>query len=105
MLSDDSIRKRQRRNTIGIQITVISWMFEFLAGSILIVRHWASQQHLSEEVYRLLLHLDTSVCLVPIPMSYLLNNEDVKLFIRTKGWTTLLRRCGTEESENDNSAN
>ena len=90
-LSEESIRKRRRRNTIGIQITVISWLLEFFAGIINLSRYWMMQINQdSDWTDRLFLLFDTFVFMVLIPGSYLLNNEAVKLCIHAKGWTTFI---------------
>ena len=90
-LSEESIRKRHRRNTIGIQITVISWLLEFFAGIINLSRYWMMQINQdSDWTDRLFLLFDTFVFIVLIPGSYLLNNEAVKLCIHAKGWTTFI---------------
>ena len=39
-LSEESKIKRRRRNTIGIQITAISWILEFFGGIIALARFW-----------------------------------------------------------------
>ena len=91
-LSEESIRKRRRRNTIGIQIAFISWLLEFVAGILYICRYWMMQADLySEWGYRLFNLFDLLMCFVLIPSSYLLNNEAVKLFIHAEGWTTFFR--------------
>jgi hypothetical protein len=91
-LSEESIRKRRRRNVIGIQIAVISWMLEFLAGIIYMSRYWLMQTNQdSEWTDRLFALFDVFMCHVLIPVSYLMNNEAVKMLIRAKGWTTFLR--------------
>ena len=41
---------------------------------------------------RILALLDIFVCLIPIPLSYLLNDEAIKLAIQTQGWIRFLRR-------------
>ena len=105
LLSEDSIRRRQRRNTIGIQITVFSWMLEFLAGSIFCARYWVPLFYSNENFYRIRMLLDNSVCFVLIPSSYLLNNEDVKLSIQATGWRALFRIYGIEESDPENGTN
>ena len=92
-LSEESKIKRRRRNTIGIQITAISWALEFIGGSITLVRYWLFQiQHGGEWVDRIFALFDFFVCMIPIPLSYLLNEEAVKLAIEVKGWSSFLYR-------------
>jgi hypothetical protein len=90
-LSEESIRKRRRRNTIGIQITIISWFLEFLAGIVNLSRYWMFQNDQdSDWTDRLFGLFDVFVFLILIPGSYLLNNEAIKLFIHAKGWTMFI---------------
>ena len=42
-------------------------------------------------VYGIFALFDVFVCLVLIPISYLLNDEAIKLLIAAKGWTTICR--------------
>ena len=92
-LSKESILKRRRRNTIGIQITVITWMFELLANIIAFSRclMWVNNDaHNIEHMDRISILFGLFVQVILIPSSYLLNSEAVKLLILAKGWTTFL---------------
>ena len=92
-LSEESKIKRRRRNVIGIQIAAISWALEFIGGSIALVRYWLFQIQLGGEwVDRICSLFDFFVCMIPIPLSYLLNEEAVKLAIEVKGWSSFLYR-------------
>ena len=103
-LSEESIRKRRRRNTIGIQITVISWMLELLSGFIFLYRYWMMQTNQDREwTQRMFGIFDIFVSLVLIPSSYLLNNEAVKIAINTIGWTKFCRsRLERRDDLNEN---
>ena len=97
-LSEESKIKRRRRNVIGIQIAAISWALEFIGGSIALVRYWLFQiQHGGEWVDRIFSLFDFFVCMIPIPLSYLLNEEAVKLAIEVKGWSSFLYRRNEDE--------
>ena len=97
-LSEDSKIKRRRRNKIGIQIAAISWALEFVGGSIALVRYCLFQtQHGGEWVDRIFALFDFFVCMIPIPLSYLLNEEAVKLAIEVKGWSSFLYRRNEDE--------
>ena len=92
-LSEESKIKRRRRNIIGIQVTAISWVLEFIGGAIALSRYWLFQtQHVGEWVDRVFALFDFFVCMIPIPLSYLLNEEAIKLAIEIKGWSSVLLR-------------
>ena len=94
-LSEEAKRKRRRKHTIGIQITAVSWMLEFIGGCIVMSRFLLFQKQdgtKDEWTDRILALLDIFVCLIPIPLSYLLNDEAIKLAIQTQGWIRFLRR-------------
>ena len=90
-LSEESKIKRRRRNKIGIQITFISWILEFLGGTIVLLRYFLFQTDNSGEwLDRLFALFDFFFCIVLVPLSYLLNDEAVKLAIEVKGWSKVL---------------
>ena len=92
-LSEDAKRKRRRKTTIGIQITFISWMLELIGICITISRLWLFQSKNSGEwTDRIFALFDFFMCLIPIPLSYLLNDETIKIAIQLKGWIAFLRR-------------
>ena len=91
-LSQESILKRRRRNTIGIQITVISWMLEFFANIITVSRYFVwKNAETNEWADRWFVLLALIMSYILIPGSYLLNSEAVKLFILAQGWITFIR--------------
>ena len=90
-LSEESKTKRRRRNKIGIQITFISWILEFLGGTIVLLRYFLFQTNNGGEwLDRLFALFDFFFCIVLVPLSYLLNDEAVKLAIEVKGWSKVL---------------
>ena len=106
-LSEESIRKRRRKNTIGIQITVISWLLELL-GNIIMVSRYLTWQHVDDTELsndRIFHFFGIFVTLILLPGSYLLNSEAVKLLIAAKGWTTFARnniaRCFQQNTSED----
>ena len=106
MLSEESIIKRRRRNTIGLQITIISWSLEFLASITLVSKYWILQSYHNEHwnytqrqlVSNILKVLEALTILILIPSSYLLNSEANKLRIMANGWITM---CTKQRIEND----
>ena len=92
-LSEESKTKRRRRNKIGIQITFISWILEFLGGTIVLLRYLLFQTHNGGEwLDRLFALFDFFFCIVLVPLSYLLNDEAVKVAIEVKGWSKVLNQ-------------
>ena len=92
-LSDEAKLKRRRKTTIGIQITFISWMLELIGICITMSRLWLFQsQNSGEWTDRIFALFDFFMCLIAIPLSYLLNDETIKIAIQVKGWIAFLRR-------------
>ena len=99
-MSEESKIKRRRRNTIGIQITAISWILEFFGGIIALIRFWMFQtKDGGEWADRMFSLLGLFICMVLIPLSYLLNNEAVKVAIQVKGWSNFVVKWKVNESE------
>ena len=91
-LSEDAKLKRRRKTTIGIQITFITWVLELIGICITISRLWLFQsQNSGEWTDRIFALFDFFMCLIPIPLSYLLNDETIKVAIQLKGWIAFLR--------------
>ena len=97
LLSEDSILKRRRQNIIGMKITAISWMLEFLSGFILLLRFRHYQTIKEHEWTDKIFHLfGLALTTILIPGSYLLNDEAKKLFILAKGWTSFFQNHWTK---------
>ena len=73
LLSEDDRRKRGRQFVVGIQMTVISWCLEFVAG--VIVMTSAVSVITGAEGGQGKLLPDLFFSFIVIPASYLLNNE------------------------------
>ena len=68
-------------------------MLEFIGGCITMSRLWLFQtQDLGDWTDRIFALIDFFMCLIPIPLSYLLNDEAIKLAIQIKGWLSYLRK-------------
>ena len=109
LLSEDSILKRRRQNIIGMKITAISWMLEFLSGFISLLRFWHYQTIKEHQLMDKMFHLfGNALTTIFIPGSYLLNDEAKKLFILARGWTSFFQnhliKCfqGKETFNEDN---
>ena len=99
-LSEESKIKRRRRTTIGIQITAISWILEFFGGIIALGRFWMFQtKDGGEWADRIFSLFGIFICMVLIPLSYLLNNEAVKVVIQVKGWSNFITKRNVNQSE------
>ena len=91
-LSKESILKRRRKNIIGMQITAISWMLEFLASNLVLVRFWGWQTSMNTEwTDRIIFLFILVVNIILIPGSYMLNDEAMKLLILANSWTSVFR--------------
>ena len=109
MLSEESKRKRQRANTINIQMTFISWLLEFFAGLMYITIRFIKNR----VVLNLLGISDIILNFVLIPMTYVLNNDVNKAIIVAHGWVQGFRRLinlgsvvvPEENNEEENPAN
>ena len=87
LLGKDSILKRRRRNIIGMRITAISWLVEFLSGLILLLRfrdYQTIEEH--ERMGKIFHNFGLALTTILVPGSYLLNDEAYKLLILAKGW-------------------
>ena len=92
-LSEESRIKRHRKTTINLQMTVISWSLEFVAGLtslIMLVRYLLPAGNLVIDSYSqtryFIILLPMFLNFIIIPSSYLLNTEICKTFIIAQGW-------------------
>ena len=85
LLSEEAKIKRNRRKTINIQITFISWLVEFVAGIIGLLQ--VLLRHVSSSILSLSVFLNFII----IPGIYLLNTEMCKPLIITQGWWKWIR--------------
>ena len=91
LLSEDSRRKRMRRNTISLQTTILAWIIEFITGFVMLINILFA---IDEEYLfaRIIVPLDITLCNVVIPASYILKTDDVKKVIVDRGWWRFLRK-------------
>ena len=89
ILSETVRMRRQRRKTINIQMTIISWLIEFITGISVLAMYF-----LYKEAYIVLAlaMFNIFVSFVVIPGTYILNTEACKRFVIAHGWCTALRR-------------
>ena len=84
MLSEESIRKRRRQDTISIQMTFFSWLIEGLTGAIqiLYVYNWAD----NGRQYGIIFLVDLTFCSIIVPGCYLVKTESIKQKLYSQGW-------------------
>ena len=95
LLSEESKRKRKRSNAINIQITFITWLFEFSAGILCAVVYFID----SKVASRWLAFLDMTLNFILVPSSYIINNDVNKALIVAHGWIQGLRRMFSPDSQ------
>ena len=85
LLSEESKIKRNRKTTIGIQTTTISWILEFLGGSIVLLSYSLVKDR-DECTDLITLLCMVSLNFILIPASYLMIPAKYKQHILEKGW-------------------
>ena len=86
-LSEDYRRRRHRRYTISIQMTVISWILEMVTGIIAMVTTlFFSHHEIFNTTTQTLMFIYIFLYFVAIPGSYLLSTEVLKNLIVKRGW-------------------
>ena len=97
LLSEDSLRTRQRKRTVNLKLTIIAWALEFTAGGILMINHIFSDrmqlQNIEkiDEWKRIIYTLDMIFCSVVVPSAYMLKSEEIKKIVISGGWCKPLR--------------
>ena len=84
LMSEESRIKRNRTKTINLQMTVISWSLEFVAGFIVLLQ--LVDRIKSFEIQIPLAIFTMVFNFIIIPSTYLLNTTFYKAFIVTQGW-------------------
>ena len=91
LLSEDSKRKRMRKNTISLQTTILVWIIEFVTGIVMLINIlFAIDEEYS--LARIIIPLDITLCNVVVPGTYILKTDDVKKVIVDGGWWRFLRK-------------
>ena len=85
LLSEESKTKRNRKTMIGIQTTTISWILEFLGGSIVLLSYYLVKDR-DECTDLITLLFMVSLNFILIPASYLMIPAKYKQHILEKGW-------------------
>ena len=106
LLSEESIIRRNRKTTIGMQTTTMSWALEFLAGFILILTYILVEERDEFTDFMILLPV-VFLNFILIPSSYLMILERYKQQIVEHGWLESFRilvrnRNSVNPSRNEN---
>ena len=93
-MSEESLRKRQRQDKIGIQTNILAWSVEFLTGLIILINYLFlnGKIEMENKLYRVFLPVDTILCTIVIPACYLFKTERVRKSIYNNGWIEVFTR-------------
>lgn len=87
LLSDEEKRKRTHRFKISLQMNVMSWILEFLAGILMAFDQLLSISNSDFYSWMFLIHvIDIILCGIIVPCVYILQTEKIKNFVYTQGW-------------------
>ena len=84
VLSESSKLKRRRTNKVNLQMTVISWSLEFIAGLVCLGVNFNPES--SPDLISIMVIFDTCLNFIIIPSTYILNDEVRKKRIIAEGW-------------------
>ena len=88
LLNDNAKRRRKHTETVNIQMSVMTWLIEFITGVLLITLFTLDD---NVTVIIIIGLLDVIMTLVAIPGAYILNTEIMKSRIIENGWIRSLR--------------
>ena len=89
VLSESSKLKRRRTNKVNLQMTVISWSLEFIAGLVCLGVNFNPES--SPDLISIMVIFDTCWNFIIIPSTYIFNDEVRKRGIIAEGWCTGVR--------------
>ena len=84
MLSEESERKRQKQDTISLQITILAWSVEFIAGIITIFIFLMSTR--LDDYTESFVSVDYILSTIVTPACYLIKTENVRRMLYSLGW-------------------
>ena len=84
VLSESSKLKRRRTNKVNLQMTVISWSLEFIAGLVCLGVNFNPES--SPDLISIMVIFDTCLNFIIIPSTYIFNDEVRKRGIIKEGW-------------------
>ena len=88
LLNDNAKRRRKHTKTVNIQMSVMTWLIEFITGCLLIILFTLDD---NITIIIILALLDSIMTFVAIPGAYILNTEIMKSKIIQNGWFRSLR--------------
>ena len=92
VLSESSKLKRRRMNKVNLQMTVISWSLEFIAGLVCLgVNFQIENPESNPDLISMMVIFDTCLNFIIIPSTYIFNDEVRKRGIIAEGWCTGVR--------------
>ena len=93
LLSDDARRNRSHRNRISLQLNILSWFLEFITGVLMATDYMFafSDSEFYDKMYWFIA-LDTFLCGVLVPCSYILKTEEITKLLYTIGWIKTIKR-------------
>ena len=87
VLSESSKLKRRRMNKVNLQMTVISWSLEFIAGLVCLgVNFQIENPESNPDLISIMVIFDTCLNFIIIPSTYIFNDEVRKRGIIKEGW-------------------
>ena len=93
MLSDEARQNRSHRYKISLQISFLSWLVEFITGSIVIVDYfWSISDSDFYHWMYWITALDVFLCGVIVPIAYILNTEVIKSYLYNSGWMITFKK-------------
>ena len=84
VLSESSKLKRRRRNRVNLQMTVVSWSLEFIAGLVCLGVNFYPES--SPDLISVMVIFDACLNFIIIPSTYIFNDEVRKRGIIAEGW-------------------
>ena len=99
-MSEEARRNRAHRQKVSLQISILSWMVEFITGALIMLDYLLAIS--DSDFYDWmcwLVALDVFLCGVVIPSAHVLNTENVKEFLYGSGWMkTFKKLCCKNDS-------
>ena len=88
LLNDNAKRSRKHTQTVNIQMSVMTWLMEFITGCLLMINFTMSD---NITIIIIISLFDVIMTFVVIPGAYILNTEVMKSKIIQNGWFRSLR--------------
>ena len=89
VLSESSKLKRRRMHKVNLQMTVISWSLEFIAGLVCLGVNFNPES--SPDLISIMVIFDACLNFIIIPSTYIFNDEVRKRGIIAEGWRNGVR--------------